>query len=213
MCKQNIYIALQLNQIISSVFLTRPVSLFIDPLITIKHLALALPFPNIHLLHCLLIPCKRPLFHFLSLAVCAVLCALCHSVMWLHVRSLVPGMGSLIQRISLHRRGLESKDSWFCCFKALWIWGKWPFGSGAKNSSQPVVSDMLPRTRQETNLTTLLIIQRLVSHLSRVNNRRSRREWENVSLDSNFDSFKEPYVDPKVALRHKHARFSAKEKR
>lgn len=148
-------------------------------LITTKYPVLT--FPNIHLLHCSLLPCKRPLFLILSLAVLCCVCALCHSVMWLHVRSLVPGMGSLIQRISLHRRGLESKDSWFCCFKALWIWGKWPFGSSAKNSSQPVVPDMLPQTQQETNLTTLLIIQRLVSHLSRVNNQRSRREWENFA--------------------------------
>lgn len=41
-------------------------------LITTKYPASVLTFPNIHLLHCFLIPCKQPLFLFLSLAVCAV---------------------------------------------------------------------------------------------------------------------------------------------
>lgn len=39
-------------------------------LITAKYPVLT--FPNIHLLHCFLVPCKRPLFLILSLAVCAV---------------------------------------------------------------------------------------------------------------------------------------------
>lgn len=44
-------------------------------------------------------------------------CALYHSAMWLHVQSLAPGMGSLIQRISCTVMGLDPKPHGFVISK------------------------------------------------------------------------------------------------